>query len=207
MKPGRWVIVGLVAAVLLLAVGFWLGHRSVTTSTADAQAWRDSTAVLLGQARKAHAAEVDSLRDEIRFSDAQMLSIRASDQHARLRAYQSRAAADSLQAVLAEYSEIPIDSLAIYPAIVALQDSTIAAQASALAAQDSALAIAERSRSVLLQVVDQQESRIHVLEGQLTTTPKPERASLRLGRFTVRWCATVHVVRVDRVGTGPAVCT
>lgn len=181
----RWVVAGLVAAAILLGLGWWLGHRSVTSTAADAQAWRDSTAVLLGEAAEAHQAEVDSVLGVADSLERQARRLVEQRNQASARAAGWSVAADSLQAVLAGYSEIPIDSLAIYPVIVALQDSTIRMQEAALATLDSALVTSEQSRTVQDGIIARQASRLTVLEQQLATTPKPPRLELRLfgGRF------------------------
>lgn len=201
----RWLIAGLVAAALLLGLGWWLGHRSVTSTAAERAAWQATTDSLLGEAQRQHGATVAALLDSVSRGTseaARLRNVAALEQAQRVR---WQAEADTLHAQLVVAGTVR-DSLRLYQRGVTVLDSALTheiARGDSLAAGlDRALLATAR----LLTVHRIDSTRISALEHQLASAPKPARWELRLFGVRVRPAGAIILDTggAVRVGVGLA---
>lgn len=199
----RWLVAGLVAATLLVGLGWWLGHRSVTSTEQERAAWQAATDSLLGVERDRYRALVASLRDSVRVDTSEVARLRRVAQRADSGARVWQAEADTLTALLAVAGTIR-DSLRLYQQGVTVRDSIVAR---ATVRADTLAAALERSMSAtarLYRVVRADSIRIDGLERQLAAAPKPPRWELRAWGLRVRPAAALILdTRGDlRAGVG-----
>lgn len=213
----RDLIIGLVAAVLLLGLGFLLGHLASTTGDAERQRWAEENRALLGPQRQAWQQAVSGMMRE-----AALASVRAralADSAAAREA--ERPAGDATAGALRRAT----DSLTHLTAIVASAEEAIpvlqALVASVTAERDHAIAQRDEERrtaamwqagfeaqmaatAALEQRIAADSARLVDLEGQLERAPKGDRWKLSLWGFDVRPGAAI-IYGTDRaveVGLG-----
>lgn len=179
MTAWRWAVVGLVAAALLFGAGWWIGHRSVTTSEAERAAWQAGTDSLLGAQREAHRREVEQLLQGVTVDSTEIRRLAARAAAEKRDREKWQAEADTLTAMLA-FAKTAADSIPIYQGMVAAGDSALGHEIGRGDSLDTALDLAEKSKAVLLSVIAIKDTRITVLEGQLASAPKPSRYEFRL---------------------------
>ena len=99
MTRSRWLIVGLVVAVLLVVAGFIGGHVASTRSAGELAAARKRADSLLGEARRDHQRALDSLAAVARADsvEAARLERVAAERAGEVRRW--RAEADTLTAL------------------------------------------------------------------------------------------------------------
>lgn len=181
----RWLVAGLLAAVVLFGAGWVVGHRGATTSDADRQAWQQVTDSLLGAARDQHRRVIDSLA-----AIARADSIAAVE--AQRRADRARRAADSLAAETDALAALVIvarnaaDSLALYPPLVESLLETVEQRSEEANALRVTLASTRSELAAWRATAEREGRRVVELERQLEAAPKSERWRVRIWGADVR---------------------
>lgn len=181
----RWLVAGLVAAAMLVGLGWWIGHRSVTSSEAERAAWQSRTDSLLGVERDRYRALVASLRDSVVVDTSEAARLRRVAERADSGARRWRAEADTLTALLVVAGTVR-DSLRLYQRGVTVRDSIVARETARADTLAAALEVSMQATARLLTVARADSIRINALESQLRSAPKPPRWELRAWGLRVR---------------------
>lgn len=220
MTAWKWAVVGLVAAALLLGLGFLWGHVSSTTSEADRLAWEARTDSLLGVARQAHrdTVEAQMARADSAEAAAKRLAERARQAEAN-RAESDAAAArlahqsDSLEAVLAGATSTEEMVIGLTGLLASVRGELAHAKAEIVTARgeaDDAKGAYEKQLLASAELrgrIANDSLRILDLEQDLEDRPKSDRWRLRFLGMDFRPCVFTGVGIDDRRGTvGAGAC-
>lgn len=217
MTRSRWLIAGLVAAAVLFAAGWLVGHLTSTTGDAERQQWEEENDQLLGPKRREWQHAVSLMMREAALASARAKAL--GDSAARrgaervasdAEAARLRTTTDSLLrlAALAESADAAI------PILRALVSSVTAERDHAIAQRDEERRTAamwragfeaqQEATGHLLARIAADSVRIVDLEGQLERAPKADRWKLSLWGLDVRPGAAViwNGDKVPEVGVG-----
>lgn len=199
MSRGKWVTAGLIAAAVLFAAGWLVGHLTSTTGEAERQRWQEENRQLLGPKRGEWQRAVSGMMREAALASARANALAdsaATREAARVasdaEAARLRVTTDSLWR-LAEEAESADAAIPILRGLVA---SVTAERDHAIAQRDAeretnrilrgAVASQAEATGHLLARITADSVRIADLEGQLERAPKGDRWKLSLWGADIR---------------------
>lgn len=198
----RWLVAGLVAGALLFGTGWWLGHRSVTSTAAERDAWQARADSVLGVEREQHQRAVAAILDSVGADTAEVARLRRQAAAGLLLRRRWQAEADTLTAMLVVRAGTARDSIDLYQRVVVAMDSAVSRET---ARGDSLAAALDRSllaTARLLTIHRIDSTRIAGLEALVVSAPQPPRYELRLMGVRVRPGGAVVLDVTGRVRAG-----
>lgn len=187
MTPTRWLILGLVTAVVLFGGGALLGYRAGTSSDATHQAWRERALAAADSLAQLHRAAIADLQAGLAQEAAAREAAERAAAVAGAGARAARATADTLREELAAAASQQ-DSLALYGELVVALDTALAAATARGDALSEALAAEQRATARLTRMVGLQERMIGKLTEELRAAPQPVRRGIELLGMRVAPC-------------------